>query len=336
MSSKRKTDVNNTNNNPASNISFVKSPLNYTGNKYRILSQIINYFPKNSYSLLDLFCGGATIGINANANKVYFVDNRKQIINLLNYLAKIDFDQFLVDIEHLIKKYNLSYSAKLGYKFYKNKLNDVNPNNGLKKYNEDAFYKLRDDYNSLKDKSTDTANKLLYLLMVYSFNNDIRFSNIGNFNLPVGKTDLNKNNINKIKNYNSIISTFDYKFICEEFYSKKIYNLAKKVDFVYMDPPYLITTAVYNENNGWSTELEYKLLDFLNYLIEINKPFILSNVWEKRGRRNEPLSYWIYKNKALIEVIDIDYHYRSASYNKIDRNASEREIIIFFKGGALE
>ena len=103
-----------------------------------------------------------------------------------------------------------------------------------------------------------------------------------------------------------------------------------------MDPPYLITTAVYNENNGWSTELEYKLLDFLNYLIEINKPFILSNVLEKRGKTNEPLSYWLYKNKDLIEVIDIDYHYRSASYNKIDRNAAEREIIVKFKGVPLK
>ena len=336
MSSERTTDLNITNNNPKNNVNFIKSPLNYTGNKYRILNQIIKYFPKNQYSLLDLFCGGATVGINSNANKVYFVDNRKQIIDLLNHLAKVDFNKFLLDIESLIKKYNLSYSAKFGYKFYKNNLQDTNPNNGLKKYNEIAFYKLREDYNSLKDKSTDKANKLLYLLMVYGFNNDIRFSNLGNFNLPVGKTDLNKNNINKIKNYNLKISTFDYEFICDEFYSKNIYELAKTVDFVYMDPPYLITTAVYNENNGWSTDLEYKLLDFLNYLININKPFILSNVLEKRGKKNEPLSYWLYKNKDLIEVIDINYHYRSASYNKIDRNASEREIIVYFKGGALE
>ena len=172
--------------------------------------------------------------------------------------------------------------------------------------------------------------------MVYGFNNDIRFSSLGNFNLPIGKTDLNKNNINKIISYNTKISTLDYKFICSEFYSEEIYELAKTVDFVYMDPPYLITTAVYNENNGWSTKLEYKLLDFLNYLIEINKPFVLSNVLEKRGKTNEPLSYWLYKNKDIIEVIDIDYHYRSASYNKIDRNAAEREIIVKFKGVPLK
>ena len=68
MSSERTTDLNITNNNPKNNVNFIKSPLNYTGNKYRILNQIIKYFPKNQYSLLDLFCGGATVGINANAN----------------------------------------------------------------------------------------------------------------------------------------------------------------------------------------------------------------------------------------------------------------------------
>lgn len=315
---------------------FIKSPLNYTGNKYRILNQIIEHFPKKCDSMLDLFCGGATVGLNANIKNIYFVDNKSQIINLLNYIANVKFDEFLSDIEKLITKYNLSYSAKYGYKLYKKQIIDANPNNGLKKYNEQGFYKLRDDYNNLINKNSDQANQLLYLLMVYGFNNDIRFSSAGNFNLPVGKTDLNKNNVNKISNYISKISKLNYKFQCADFYSKEIYKLADKVDFVYMDPPYLITTAVYNENNGWSDELEYKLLDFLNYLIKNNKPFVLSNVLEKRGKKNEPLSYWIYQNKNVIEVIDINYHYRSASYNKKDRNAGEREIIIKFKGEPLK
>ena len=224
----------------------IKSPLNYTGNKYRILNQIIDHFPKKMESMLDLFCGGATVGINSCAKKVYFVDNKIQIINLLDYLAKVDYKVFILEIESLIKKYNLSYSAKNGYRYYRNQFENDNPNNGLKKFNENGFYRLREDYNSLKNKETAKANNLLYLLMVYGFNNDIRFSSLGNFNLPIGKTDLNKNNINKIISYNTKISTLDYKFICSEFYSKEIYELAKNVDFVYMDPPYLITTAVYN------------------------------------------------------------------------------------------
>ena len=43
---------------------LIKSPINYTGNKFRILNQIQPYFPKNIGTMVDLFCGGATVGIN--------------------------------------------------------------------------------------------------------------------------------------------------------------------------------------------------------------------------------------------------------------------------------
>lgn len=41
----------------------------------------------------------------------------------------------------------------------------------------------------------------------------------------------------------------------------------KDDDFVYLDPPYLISTAAYNENRGWTEKEE---LDLLNCLDELN------------------------------------------------------------------
>ena len=43
---------------------LVKSPLNYTGNKYRIMDQMRRHFPENIECMVDLFCGGATVGLN--------------------------------------------------------------------------------------------------------------------------------------------------------------------------------------------------------------------------------------------------------------------------------
>lgn len=54
---------------------YIKSPLNYTGNKYRILSQIQQYFPRRIHCMIDLFCGGATVGLNVDADKIIFIDN---------------------------------------------------------------------------------------------------------------------------------------------------------------------------------------------------------------------------------------------------------------------
>ena len=69
----------------------------------------------------------------------------------------------------------------------------------------------------------------------------------------------------------------------------------------------------------------------MNYYLDKNIPFVLSNVLEKKGRRNEPLYYWTTTRKEEIEIVDIAYHYRSASYNKINRDANEREVIILPK-----
>ena len=307
---------------------YIKSPLNYTGNKFRILDQIQPYFPKKIDVMVDLFCGGATVGLNTECNKVIFIDNEPRIIWLLKYLSGCNIDKLLNELFVLIDNYGLSCSFKNGYKYYRQQILGGNPNNGLKDYNSNGFYKLRDDYNAILNKNTATANKLLYLLIVYGFNNDIRFSKDGKYNLPVGKTDLNNSNVKKLTEYIERVKNIQAEFICGDFCSQHIQQIIRKADFVYMDPPYLITDAVYNESNKWREQNEYELIRLMNFLLDNKKSFVLSNVLEKQGRRNEPLFYWTTTRKNDINIVDIDYHYRSASYNKKNRNAKEREVII--------
>ena len=35
---------------------FIQSPLNYTGSKFRLLSQLLSLFPTNIRNFVDLFC----------------------------------------------------------------------------------------------------------------------------------------------------------------------------------------------------------------------------------------------------------------------------------------
>ena len=53
----------------------IKSPLNYIGGKTKILDQIIPLFPSKINNFVDLFAGGCNVGINVNADKVWFNDN---------------------------------------------------------------------------------------------------------------------------------------------------------------------------------------------------------------------------------------------------------------------
>jgi len=302
------------------------TPLNYTGNKSRLMSQFTNYFPDNIGIFVDLFCGGATVGLSVNARKVIFIDNNINVINLLQHLSKYSFDTVISRVEELINKYNLSHSAKFGYKKYRSTLNKED-NNGLKYYNSLGYYRLRSDYNSLKDKTSKKALDMLYVLVMYSFNNDMRFNKNGEFNLPVGKTDLNNSNVKKIKQYIDRVNKIDSTFICGDFRDKHVQNILMKADFIYADPPYLIGNAVYNETSNWTEDTEQELISLLELLNQNKKKFALSNVLNKVGAYNKPLSDWIFHRMDL-HIIDINYHYKSSSYNKINRNANEREVLI--------
>lgn len=303
-----------------------KSPINYTGNKYRILPQFIKYFPKDVNKCMDLFTGGSTVAINLIANEVIAIDNNPKVINLLKFLKKQDYSKLINKIDSTIEKYNLSNSYKYGYSHYREY---VEGNNGLKKYNLKGYNNLKKDYNNLSNKNTDKANLYLYLLMVYGFNNDIRFNSKCEFNLPVGKTDMNKSNRDKLEKYINACNNKKISFICKDF--KKITEKElEDVDFVYADPPYLITDAVYNENDGWSKKEEIDLLRLLDNLHNKGIKFALSNVLQKKklNIRNEILYSWLENNKDKYFVNKIDYHYRSASYNKKNRDGLEEEVLI--------
>ena len=59
------------------NLNFVKSPLNYTGGKFKLLPKIIPLFPSKIDTFYDLFGGGFNVGINVVANKIVYNDIQK-------------------------------------------------------------------------------------------------------------------------------------------------------------------------------------------------------------------------------------------------------------------
>ena len=311
------------------NTKYLKSPLNYTGNKYRVFGQIEPFFPEHTGTFVDLFCGGATVGINVNADKVIFIDKNNRVISLLKFLATENFDSLLKALLKKVHEYNLSCSYESKYSSFYNAARPRNKNNGLKAFNNKGFTKLKNDYNKLSDKDSKEANLLLYLLLVYGFNNDLRFNSFGEYNLPCGKTDLNKNNVEKIKRFNEKANKSNFVFVSGDFRDKKIQKAIMNADFLYADPPYLITDAVYNECSGWSIEDENELISFLKLCNKNSLPFVLSNVLSKDNNNiiNKPLDDFI-KSEKTLRVVDIDYHYRSSSYNKKNRDANEKEIIV--------
>ena len=60
----------------------------------------------------------------------------------------------------------------------------------------------------------------------------------------------------------------------------------------YIDPPYLISTATYNEQGGWTEKHEHLPLESLDLFNERNIKFALSNVLAHKGQENTILKEW--------------------------------------------
>lgn len=152
----------------------------------------------------------------------------------------------------------------------------------------------------------------MYVLIVYAFNNQIRFNANGKFNLPVGKRDFNARMKNKLKNFLSALENKNIVFSNCYFSDIKVSSLGKN-DFVYADPPYLITCATYNEKS-WNEVEEKKLLFYLDKLSKNEIRFALSNVLSTDNKTNTILQSWL--NERNYNCYHLDFSYKNSNYHK--------------------
>ena len=275
---------------------LIKSPLNYTGGKYKLLPQILPYFPNDINTFIDLFAGGCNVGINVKANNIICNDSNKVVIDLMHNWNRLNSEQALKILEQTINKYNLS------------------------KTNEEGFKNIRQDYND-GNKSWN----IFYAMLTNAFNYQIRFSKQGNYNMPFGRNrssfnpTLKKNFIKYIDKLNNI----NISFTNEDFRDLKIDNLNNN-DFVYCDPPYLISCASYNEQDGWNKDYEKDLLNLLDSLNNKGIKFALSNVLENKGKSNDILKDWCKK----YNTIHLNNTYGNCNYHAKDKSSNTTDEVL--------
>ncbi|PTL05040.1 Dam family site-specific DNA-(adenine-N6)-methyltransferase, partial [Staphylococcus haemolyticus] len=265
----KKSNIKKIDKNIATNIktnnNYIKSPLNYIGGKYKLLNQILPLFPPNISTFLDLFSGGANVGINVDAKNHVFVDMNSKVNEMFRFFASQNSNQLIEKIEKRISEFELS------------------------KTNNNAYLKFRDLYNS-------NPNPLdLFILIAYSYNHQIRFNNNMKFNNPFGK-NRSHFSLKMKKNLSQFISRLqymNYDFI-DAYFDEVDLSFLDENSLVYLDPPYLITTGSYNDGNrgfkNWGIKEEAKMYKLLNELTENNIRYALSNVLEHKNTTHTMLN----------------------------------------------
>jgi DNA adenine methylase Dam len=300
---------------------MIQSPLNYTGGKFKLLPQILPYFPNDIDVFVDLFCGGCNVGTNIQANRVIYNDLNEHLLYLYNTFKNLDKESTFEWIYQIIDKYQLSLVSRNGYDYY-----GCESSKGLGDYNREHFLKLREDFNNNTNEDY-YYYVMLYVIIVYAFNNQIRFNSKGKFNLPVGKRDFNKKMENKLSAFIDTLKAQNCYFTCKDFREFDVSQLDSN-DFVYVDPPYLITCATYNEQGGWDENSERDLLSFLDKLSQNKIRFALSNVLRSKGKENQILIEWLNKNTKRYKVIQLNYSYSNSNYQTKDKSSVSEEVLI--------
>lgn len=294
---------------------YVKSPLNYVGGKHKLLKQIMPLFPQTTNTFIDLFAGGCNVGINAVANKVICNDIQSEVISLMNYLKGISHDEFILEIENIIEMYGLSRSDLHGYEHY-----GVDSSKGLVTVNKKAFECLRNDYNS-----GNKEDSMFYAMVVYSFNNAIRFNDKGQYNQSCNKRDFNSNIRKSLQGFKEKAEKINIDFTNLDF-REFDFSIVDENSFVYCDPPYFISGVAYNVNNhGWDEHDEKDLYDVLDNLNKRGIKFAFSNVARNKGKENSNLIGWAQK----YNVIDLKHSYKNSYFSSKDKSEdSTREVLI--------
>lgn len=256
----------------------ISSPMNYMGNKTEIVREIRKFAPKNIEKAFDVFGGGMNVLLNLNAEKYIYNDNNPFVASLIKLFANSDPKDLITGIEKLIKKYNLS------------------------KNNKDSYTKIRFELNNKEDMDV----LMLYTTILYSFNQQIRFNSKMEYNNTCGESSWNESIREKLISFHEKANSVNLSIMNEDY--SDVFKLAANGDFIYLDPPYLITTAAYNDGkrgfNGWDEKQEIKLLEAIKSLGDNGIKFMLSNVLEHKGKTNIILKKWVEDNNYRIIKLD--------------------------------
>lgn len=278
-------------------MNYIETPFNYTGSKFKLLSQILPEMDLSKKTFVDVFCGGGSVYTNV-------VDKYQKVIANDIITDLVGIYKGLVESDDII---NSTKSLCPG------------------KSNPEGYAELRNSYNE-----NPTPDKL-WALMLSCTNNMIRFNQKFKFNQTYGDRGFSDATQKKVDNFTKHIREYKENLV---YLSTQFDKIEIDSDMmIYCDPPYgrikeedgslgkkQISEAGYNA--FWLKEDDIKLYNFLINADKVGASFMVSGVLYHDGK-----TCWM-----LDKLISDGFRYKviEYDYNKVSRKGDKetREIII--------
>ena len=283
-------------------VTFIKSPMNYIGNKYKLLKQLYPLFPNDINNFIDLFCGGTDVSINTQATNKYANDINTNIIDIYRTFQNKTINEIMDFINARIKEFQLT------------------------RFNTEGYLKYRDLYNTNPEYHSSLD---LFVLSRFAFNNKISFNTNYEFNGSFGYNHSDFNLTQRANTRAMHAAIQNIQFSSMDFRNFDISKFTNPNDFLYVDPPYLISDAQYNTgpraiNSKWDVQDDIDLYAFLDKANEQGLKWAMSNIVAHKGKENVTLIEWSEK----YNVHDIFSDYSRAVYNKTKTTEPTIEVLI--------
>lgn len=250
-----------------SNVVF-ESPLNYSGSKAKMIPFIKSMLPRQIKTFVDVFGGGFNVGINIDADKIIYNDINPFVVELIKSFRHIECVDYLKSINRFIKEYDLA------------------PNN------KESYLALRSQYNNLPQEKRSPV--MLYTLILFGFQQQIRFNSDYEFNIPCGSRRFNDRIIAKLVSFCRVIK--DKEVVFSNIPFDKLNKIIEDGTVYYSDPPYRETTATYNDGKrgfeGWTIEHERYLCSLIDSLTSKHVKCVFSYVLKVDSFYNRDIENW--------------------------------------------
>lgn len=245
----------------------MKPFLKWAGNKYRIIKRIQGTLPEGK-RLIEPFLGSGAVFLNTDYSKYLLCDNNKDLISLYKILQKEGKD-FINDCSKLFTpRYN----------------------------NSEVYYRLRDEFNKIKDEHRKAA--LFLYFNRHGYNGLCRYNAGGGFNVPFGR-------YNKPYFPEKEMLFFQQKARRAKFRHSSfedVFTKVRKGDVIYCDPPYVPLSMSANFTSysagGFTLKQQQCLADIAQKISSKGIPVLISN-------HHTPFTRKAYNKASQVEHFDV-------------------------------